>query len=511
MMKSTFAVALAALFASQLQAQSPAPSQAPTLEGTVGIGAGIGAQRYKGTFGDQGSAYGRGILTYHPLEWLGTRLTGGYGNLTNDNQVRPGYETEWFSNLGLDLVIQPQIGLGPVRPYLATGISTTFGSSKLDGVVNKDLDWNLYMPVEFGIEYLIADNLSIWAWGETYAVMQDWTKLDGVASKGNYFERRDDLQKVGIGFSFLIGSKLDSDKDAVPDAVDQCPGTPKGVNVDAKGCPFDGDKDGVPDYQDLCLTTTAGIAVNVYGCALDSDKDGVFDHSDKCPNTAVGVKVDVAGCPALPPDADKDGVPDAFDKCPGTTTGARVDASGCVLDTDKDGVNDEFDKCANTPVGIKVDAAGCMLPVADADHDGIADSLDKCPGTRAGTKVDTNGCTELVIVKGAKLIMDGIVFKTNSAVIEEISAPVLARAAIAISKAPDAKIVIAGYTDNVGKDLYNQKLSERRAASVKAYLVKSGVPKAQLTSKGYGEEDPVVDNSSSENRAENRRIEFHVQ
>jgi len=148
--------------------------------------------------------------------------------------------------------------------------------------------------------------------------------------------------------------------------------------------------------------------------------------------------------------------------------------------------------------------------VADADHDGVPDSIDKCPGTRAGVKVDTNGCAEILIVSGAKLVMDGIVFKTNSAVIDQVSAPVLGRAAVAISKAPKAKIEIAGYTDNVGKRAYNQKLSERRAASVKAYLVKSGVPASQLTTKGYGQDDPVVDNSSVEARSDNRRIEFHV-
>ena len=508
MNKPILPLALATLFAAQLQAETP--YQAPTLAGTVGVGVGLGAQRYYGTFGDQGSVYGRGILTYHPLEWLGTRLTGGYGNLTNDKQMRPSYETEWFSNLGVDLVLQPQIGLGPVRPYIASGISTTFGTSKLDGVANHDLDWNMYVPVEFGMELLIADNLSVWAWSETYAVMQDWTKLDGVASKGDYFQRRDDLQKVGLGFTFLIGSKADADKDGVSDALDKCPGTPIGVKVDVEGCPFDSDRDGVPDYKDICPNTTPGVAVNAYGCPLDSDKDGVVDVLDKCPNTALGVKVDVNGCPALPPDADKDGVPDSIDKCPGSPMGSIVDAVGCPLDSDRDGVTDDIDKCPDTPFGAKVDARGCILPVADADHDGVPDSLDKCPGTRVGTKVDSNGCAVIVLVRGAKLVMDGIVFKTNSAVIDAVSAPVLARAAIAISDAPKAKIVIAGYTDNVGKAAYNQKLSERRAAAVKAYLVKSGVPKAQLTSKGYGQADPIVDNSSSENRSENRRIEFHV-
>lgn len=511
MKRQMLSLALASLFASRIDAQSyvSQPYQAPTLEGTVGVGVGVGAQRYNGTFGDQGSVYGRGILTYHPLEWLGTRFTGGIGNINNDNQMGVDFQTDWLSNLGLDLVLQPQIGLGPMRPYIASGLSTTFGTAKINGFQSRDLDWNLYVPVEFGLEFLIADNLSMWAWGESYAYMQDWEKLDGVASKGDYYERRDDLQKVGIGFSFLIGSNSDEDKDGVTGSIDQCPGTPATVKVDRKGCPFDGDMDGTPDYKDLCPTTTPGVSVDVFGCALDSDKDGVIDAKDKCSITPVGVKVDVNGCPALV-DADKDGVSDEIDKCPGSSAGLVVNEVGCALDSDRDGIGDDLDQCPGSEVGAKVDARGCILPLADADRDGIGDAIDKCPGTRVGTKVDADGCPLLVIIKGAKLVIDGIVFKTGSAVIDEVSAPVLARAAVAISKAPGAKIEVAGFTDNVGSDRSNQKLSERRAASVKAYLVKSGVPSTQLSAKGYGEADPVVDNSTADNRSENRRIEFHV-
>jgi len=58
----------------------------------------------------------------------------------------------------------------------------------------------------------------------------------------------------------------DMDNDGVPDALDQCPGTPSGVVVDAKGCPPDADRDGVPDYLDDCLNTPAGAYVNKNGC-----------------------------------------------------------------------------------------------------------------------------------------------------------------------------------------------------------------------------------------------------
>lgn len=58
----------------------------------------------------------------------------------------------------------------------------------------------------------------------------------------------------------------DSDGDGVPDDKDKCPGTPKGVKVDADGCPIDSDGDGVPDYQDACPGTPRGTPVDTRGC-----------------------------------------------------------------------------------------------------------------------------------------------------------------------------------------------------------------------------------------------------
>lgn len=89
----------------------------------------------------------------------------------------------------------------------------------------------------------------------------------------------------------------DSDGDGVPDNLDQCPGTPAGAPVDAKGCPLYSDGDGVPDYLDKCPGTPSGVKVDPDGCPLDSDGDGVPDYLDKCPNTPKGAKVDADGCP----------------------------------------------------------------------------------------------------------------------------------------------------------------------------------------------------------------------
>jgi OOP family OmpA-OmpF porin len=114
----------------------------------------------------------------------------------------------------------------------------------------------------------------------------------------------------------------------VADYLDKCPNTPKGVQVDEKGCPIDSDGDGVADYLDKCPNTPKGVQVDEKGCPIDSDGDGVADYLDKCPNTPRGVQVDKNGC-AL--DTDGDGIPDYLDKCPNTPKGAKVNDRGCWI------------------------------------------------------------------------------------------------------------------------------------------------------------------------------------
>jgi len=71
-------------------------------------------------------------------------------------------------------------------------------------------------------------------------------------------------------------------------------------------------------------------------------------------------------------------------------------------------------------------------------------------------------------------------------------------------------IIAVGHTDSVGTDAYNQKLSVRRAESVKAYLVSKGIEKNRVYTEGKGEKQPVADNKTKEGRAKNRRVEIEV-
>ena len=105
----------------------------------------------------------------------------------------------------------------------------------------------------------------------------------------------------------------DADGDGVSDLKDQCPGTAKGEEVGATGCPVevDGDGDGVLDANDACPNTPRGQKVDARGCSIptkakakpvvhnDGDNDGVYDADDACPNTPAGHSVTPAGCSTI--------------------------------------------------------------------------------------------------------------------------------------------------------------------------------------------------------------------
>jgi OOP family OmpA-OmpF porin len=201
-------------------------------------------------------------------------------------------------------------------------------------------------------------------------------------------------------------------------------------------------------------------------------------------------------------DADGDGVSDEMDECPGTPRGVQVDSVGCPLDGDNDGVADYLDQCPNTPAGAEVNAVGCPL---DGDNDGVVDADDACPDTPAGQPVMSNGCA-----KDQAVILRGVNFELNSAKLTMNAETILNDVATTLTSSPGFNVELQGHTDSTGSDSYNMNLSQNRAKSVKNYLVGNGVDSGRLTATGYGEEQPVASNDTSEGRAENRRVELKV-
>jgi outer membrane protein OmpA-like peptidoglycan-associated protein len=102
-------------------------------------------------------------------------------------------------------------------------------------------------------------------------------------------------------------------------------------------------------------------------------------------------------------------------------------------------------------------------------------------------------------------------FDFDKADIRDEDKPELKKALDFVKKYPGAKIKVEGHTDHTGTDVYNMGLSERRALSVKNYLVKDGkIDTKKITIKGYGKTKPVATNATKEGRAKNRRVEILI-
>ena len=144
---------------------------------------------------------------------------------------------------------------GKVQPYLALG----YGFADAEIVDGDTFD------VGAGIKFYVNENLSI--------------RPD--IHFGDVDEFNDSHMIASLSLSWIFGSKSTPAPKSAPKA------------------PLDSDKDGVVDANDQCPATPAGVSVDASGCALDSDKDGVADHKDECADTPAGADVDAMGCPEL--------------------------------------------------------------------------------------------------------------------------------------------------------------------------------------------------------------------
>ena len=103
-----------------------------------------------------------------------------------------------------------------------------------------------------------------------------------------------------------------------------------------------------------------------------------------------------------------------------------------------------------------------------------------------------------------------IQFEYNSGVLTTSSYPVLDKAAAQMKIDPSAKFMLSGFASAEGNPEHNMSLSADRANAVKVYLINSGVNGSNLTAKGYGEANPVADNTTEEGRVLNRRVEIKL-
>lgn len=461
------------------------------------------------------------------LSWLhksGFNVSGNIGaqflrNDTKTQNLQPGNMLRW--GLGTEV----PVGWDKMRV-----IGSLFGNYGFNEAVKinsgKDLDKDSPMEVDLGAQFYLPANL--------------------IANVG-----------VGTGLNDSVGSPKfrlfaslnytpmgepedpDRDHDGILNEKDSCPDKAEDKDnfQDEDGCPdLDNDQDGVLDENDKCPAKKEDRDKykDTDGCPdPDNDNDGILDKDDKCPMEAEDKDnfEDKDGCPD--PDNDKDGVLDKDDLCPtqAEDKDGFEDENGCPdADNDSDGIIDTEDKCPMVP-GV-ISEKGC--PIKDSDKDGIPDNKDKCPNkpeTFNGIK-DADGCPDgkaaAKIVEGRIVILKKVFFATNKDKILRKSFPVLRAVAGILRANPQVtKISIEGHTDDVGKDEKNLDLSQRRAKSVKTFLVKKQkIDASRLADAGYGETKPlctkVAELSKTRKlkrknrrkikacRADNRRVEFLV-
>lgn len=268
----------------------------------------------------------------------------------------------------------------------------------------------------------------------------------------------------------------------------------------------------------------------------DADGDGCLDDVDRCPTAAEDEDGfhDEDCCPD--PDNDRDLVCDptpdiqsVIDKWTGTCAGSDkcpaeaedrdsfADEDGCPdPDNDQDGLLDTADRCPLQPEdkdGFE-DDDGCPDP--DNDQDQIVDTLDKCPDQAEDYDgdQDSDGCPDLykhLVVRADKLdIKQKVFFRHNKWEIDPRSFSLLNEVAQVLKDSPVMKLRVEGHTDSRGKERYNLTLSQKRADSVRNYLIRQGIEGGRLQARGFGETQPIASNQSKRGREQNRRVEFII-
>ena len=155
--------------------------------------------------------------------------------------------------------------------------------------------------------------------------------------------------------------------------------------------------------------------------------------------------------------------------------------------------------------------ADCSM--LDDDGDGVNNCDDKCPGSQVGQAIGPDGCPVPLTID-----LKGVNFDFDQATLRPDATAILDEAISILGRYPQLRVEVAGHTDSIGTEQYNQGLSERRAQAVYDYLGAHGIGADRLVGPvGYGESRPIAPNTNPdgsdnpEGRASNRRTELNVQ
>lgn len=160
---------------------------------------------------------------------------------------------------------------------------------------------------------------------------------------------------------------------------------------------------------------------------------------------------------------------------------------------------------------IKPGTRGASCPVpqrSDRDGDAIVEGRDKCPTLFAPTAHGCPASASKHVPAPVKRVLEGVNFDNDETALQPEAMAILDQVATSLRQWDDARLEVAGYTDNWGREVYNLNLSQRRAEAVRSYLISKGLAADHLSAKGYGEANPVAGNTTAGGRSQNRRVEL---
>lgn len=473
----------------------------------------------------------RGLTRYYLDENMNLEIGMGVGQYKGIDFHNSYYTT---TIVPLDLRFNYLLSIGEtVAPYAYAGLGALYYNVNTPSISHL-YQWPIREVEQDGVTLLIPGGL-----GLLIKLSPDWS-LDlsagfnySLTDNLNYYKDgspKDAYFNVGLGVIYgHQWADKDADNDGLMDKEEKELGTDP-LNPDSDGDGLndfdevrkyttnplltDTDKDGLNDYDEIFKfktnplladtdgdTLTDGDEVNNYKTIptiKDSDGDGLDDNEEILTYKTNPVKADTDGdnlvdgaevktykTDPLNADTDKDKLTDGEEV-------EKTKTNPLVADTDSDTLLD----------GDEVNVYKTNPLKADTDGGSVNDNIEITKGT------DPNDPKDDVIKVGVPMILEGINFNTGSADITPESEASLQKVLKTLMAYPDLEVSINGYTDNVGSRAANIKLSQRRANSVKDWLVKNGVNPKRLTAKGYGPDNPIAPNDTPENKLKNRRIEF---
>jgi len=390
--------------------------------------------------------------------------------------------------------LYPFLLQGKTIPYLALGAGAI--------ITNGDsfTDKNPFLNYGASLKYFFEDYLALRADARHLLV------YNNVNTRNNF--------EFSIGLSYYFGKERkkkpepppDSDKDGVPDRLDKCPNTPKGVTVDKNGCPTDSDKDSVADYNDKCPDTPMGIVVNTDGCPQDGGK--VAEES-ATPAAAKMPQVTVEAPGALPAQPEK--VPPPAEKL--------VIPPSAVVPMPPPAAPETAAKAAAPAVELPVASAPLTAPILAIPAPAGPVSLAVKPEQEKPATLPQQPASaeqpQPLPVKVAESVRQAVgrkvvrkltvEFASNSSYIQPKYYKKLREIAGIMKSAADATAKIEGHSDSTGKLKYNMKLSKERARSVRSSLIKLGVESWRISTVGHGPAKPMADNATIKGKQRNRR------